>query len=154
MKVLVLYFTRTGHTLEAATATARGIEAAGAQADLVAVGDFDPAKIANYDAVIVGSPCWSGMFGSGIAKPIAQALHKLSSQALSGKRCGGIAVNAAAGAQTTVKSIGEILRQKGCTDYRPGPIAAAGAPMSLWKGPAVKPADEESFKNFGSEFVK
>jgi menaquinone-dependent protoporphyrinogen IX oxidase len=35
MKVLILCFTKTGHTLEAANATAEGIRSVGSEADLL-----------------------------------------------------------------------------------------------------------------------
>lgn len=57
MKVLVLYHTKTGHTLEAANATANGIRDAGSEVDVVAVKGFDASRISDYDALIVGSPC-------------------------------------------------------------------------------------------------
>jgi len=155
MKVLILYFTKTGHTLEAANATADGIRAAGSEVDLVTVKDFDAAELADYDALIVGSPCWNGVAsGSGVAKPVSQALDTLAPRSLQGKRCGGISVHAFIGGENTVRTIGSILTQKGCGDYRPGPVAKAGVPVSLWKGPAVSPEDEDLFRAFGTEFVK
>jgi flavodoxin len=153
MKVLILYFTRTGHTLEAVSAIAKGIYSAGSQADLIEVRDFSAAKLANYDALIVGSPCWGGSLGAGVAKPIVKALNSLKPEALQGKKCSGISVYAWKGANNTVKDLGKILRQKGCQDYIPGPITRAGVPFSLWKGPAVSPEDEEHFRAFGVDFV-
>lgn len=155
MKVLILYFTKTGHTLEAANATAEGIRSAGSEVDLVPIKDFNAVELAYYDALIVGSPCWNGAISSsGVAKPITQALNTLTPETLKGKRCGGISVNASMGGENTVKTMGKILAQKGCEDYRPGPVAKAGVPLSLWKGPSVTPKDEELFKAFGTEFVE
>ena len=124
MNVLVLYYTRTGHTLEAARAAAEGIRSAGSEADLVASGDFDAAALTTCDALIVASPCWAGSFGRPMFAPsISRALRALASDALQGKRCAGIAVHAAYGAENTVKAIGDLLAEKGCADYRPGPVA-------------------------------
>jgi multimeric flavodoxin WrbA len=154
MKVLVLYFTKTGHTLEAANATAEGIRAAGSEADLVTAQAFDPAQLAGYDALIVASPCWAGSVGRPmLAKPIERALAALATDALRDKRCGGISVHSGVGGENTVQLIGEMLAQKGCTDFRPGPAARAGAPFSLWKGPSVSPQDEARFKAYGTAFV-
>jgi len=155
MKTLILYFTKSGHTLEAADATAAGIRSAGSEVNLVSANGFRTTELANYDALIVGSPCWGGTInGSGVAKPVVQALNALPPESLKGKRCAGISVCAVMGAETTVKAIGEMLVQKGCEDYRDGPIAKAGVPLSLWKGPAVSPEDEVLFKAFGAGFVK
>ncbi len=57
------------------------------------------------------------------------------------------------GGENTVKSLGKLLSQKGCEDYRTGPVAKAGTALSLLKGPAVKDKDEELFKAFGAGFV-
>jgi flavodoxin len=154
MKVLVLYFTKTGHTLEAANATAEGIRASGSEADLIAAQDFDAAQLAGYDALIVASPCWAGSAGVPmLPRPLDRALAALSVEALRGVRCGGISVHSGIGGEKTVEQIGETLAQKGNTDYRPGPAARAGVPLSLWKGPSVKPEDEARFKAYGTAFV-
>ena len=46
------------------------------------------------------------------------------------------------------------MSQKGCEDYRPGPVARAGVPFSVWKGPSVGARDAEIFKAYGAEFVR
>ena len=156
MKVLILYYTKTGHTLEAANATAEGIRATGSEVDLVTVKDFAAHQLADYDALIIGSPCWRGAISKkgGIAGAVEKALKSLEPGILKGKRCGGISVHAAAGGENTVKNIGIRLGEKGCEDYRPGPAAAAGVALSLWKGRSVSAEDQERFRAFGSEFVK
>ena len=154
MKTMILYYSKTGHTLEAVNATAEGIRSAGAEVDLVTVSDFRPAALADYDALIVGSPCWAGSVTSGgLAKPIVKALGSLPPGCLLGKRCGGISVHAKMGGETTVTTLGRLLAEKGCKDYRPGPVAKAGSPFSLWKGRSVSTQDEERFKVFGTDFV-
>ena len=52
----------------------------------------------------------------------------------------------------SVNRLRDLLSKKGCKDYRPGPVAKAGVPFSLWKGPSVGPQDEERFKAYGAEF--
>ena len=69
------------------------------------------------------------------------------------KLCGGISVHSGAGGENTVRHLGEILAQKGNTDYRLGPAARAGVPFSLWKGPSVSAQDEARFKAYGMAFV-
>ena len=154
MKVLILYFTKTGHTLEAVNATAEGIRAAGSEADLVTAQGFDVAQLAGYDALIVASPCWAGSVGMPmLAPPIERAMVALPADAVRDLRCGGISVHSGVGGEKTVEHIGERLAQKGNTDYRPGPAARAGVPLSLWVGPSVKPEDEMAFKAYGTAFV-
>jgi multimeric flavodoxin WrbA len=154
MKILILYYSKTGHTLEAVNATAEGIRAAGSNADIVEVNDFEVAAVAGYEGIILASPCWSGSVSPwGVALPVLRALRGLQPGSLRGKRCGGISVHSKTGGKTTVRHLGKLLFQKGCEDYRPGPAAKAGAPFSLWKGPSVGARDEERFKNYGAEFV-
>ena len=155
MKVLILYYTKTGHTLEAANATAAGIRSAGSEADLVTVKNFRPQTIADYDALIVGSPCWAGSITpGGVAKPVLRTLAFLPSDSLKGKRCGGISVHSGTGGETTVRTIGRLLTEKGSEDYRHGPAARAGVPFSLWKGPSVAAEGEERFRAYGAHFVE
>ena len=154
MKVLVLYYTKTGHTLEAAKATAEGIRSAGSEADLVPVEDFDVTQLSGCDALVVGCPCWAGITGRAVLPPsMERALNALPEGMLVGKRCGGVSVHSGTGAEATVRHIGEVLAQKGCEDYRPGPVARAGVPFSLWVGPAVSPEDESQFRAYGTAFV-
>ena len=154
MKIMVLYYSKTGHTLEAATATASGIRRAGSEADLVAVNNFRAAAVADCDGLILGSPCWAGSItAGGVAVPVHRALDSLPPDCLKGKRCGGISVHSKMGGKSTVKTLGRLLSRKGCEDYRPGPVAQAGVPFSLWKGPSVAARDEERFKDYGAAFV-
>lgn len=156
MRVLILYFTKTGHTLEAAHATAEGIKASGGEVKLVNIKDFSANMLEEFDAFIVASPCWGGSVHrqEGIAWPLKKVLKSLGPGILKGKICGGISVHSGAGAEVTVKNIGKILLEKGCQEYVPGPVAVAGVPFSLWKGPSVSGEDIKKFKNFGSELLK
>jgi flavodoxin len=155
MKILILYYTKTGHTLEAADATAEGIRSAGSEVDLVPAQEFDAAKITDYEALIVANPCWAGSAGRMLLpKPVERALASMGTDDLAGKRCGGISVHSGIGGEVTVEHIGEILKGKGCTDYRQGPVARAGVPFSLWKGPSVQPEDEARYAAFGAAFVE
>ncbi len=154
MKILILYYSKTGHTLEAANATVEGIQSAGSEADLVVVNDFGAATVADYEGLIIGSPCWAGSITrGGVAKPVRKALDLLPQNGVKGKRCGGVSVHAGYGGKTTVGTLGRLVSEKGCEDYRPGPAAKAGVPFSLWKGPSVGTQDEERFKIYGAEFV-
>jgi flavodoxin len=151
MNVLILYHTKTGHTLEAANAVAEGIRSAGSEANLVPVSEFIAADSASYDALIVGSPCWWGSVVGGIATPVQKALDALGG--LEGKRCGALSVCAFMGAEGTVTALGDLLKRRGCREFKPGPTARAGVPLSLVKGPSVKDADRERFRAYGAGFV-
>ena len=116
MNALLLYHTKTGHTLEAANAIVQGIQSAGGSVTLVLAKDFTPQTINQYDVLIVGSPCWGGSIANGISTPIADAINKITNE-VTGKLCAGFSVNAGYGGESTVQSLGERLKAKGCADY-------------------------------------
>ncbi len=154
MKLLILYHSKTGHTLEAVNAVAEGIRSAGSTVDLVAVSDFQAASVSDYDGLIAGSPCWAGSItGKGVAGPVSRALNSLPTECLKGKRCGGLSVHAKAGGKNTVMALGKLLSLKGCTDYRPGPVAQAGTPFSVLKGASVSSEAEAIFNAYGATFI-
>ena len=153
MKVMMVYHTKTGHTLEAANALAEGIRSAGSEADLVTAKQFSAGQVAGYDALIAGSPCWFGSVVGGIAAPLQAALERLDAGALQGKKCAAISVGSFGGAKGTVAAMGAILQQKGCAEFIPGPTARAGVPLSVVKGPSVSAKDEDVFRAFGAQFV-
>jgi flavodoxin len=153
MRALLLYHTKTGHTLEAAEAIAKGITSAGSMVQLVPAKEFLPSQMADYNMLIVGSPCWGGSMGAGISGPIQKALNGLSTE-VKGKTCAGFSVNGGKGGLNTVRAMGAILNGKGCAKYISGPVAKAGAPLSLWKGPAVTEKDLLGYETFGIELAK
>lgn len=154
MNAIILYYSKTGHTLDAANAVAEGIRGVGGRVDVVSVYDFQAVGLLDYDALIVGSPCWAGSFLPGVAKPIMRIMDALSQWAVQGMVCGGFSVHSQLGGENTVRMIGGILKNKGCCTYYRGPATKAGAPMSLWTGPAVRPSDIERFRSFGVDFVR
>ncbi len=154
MKVLIVYHSKTGHTLEAVQAVADGIHSAGSEAVITTAKDFNTSTIGEYDALLLASPCWAGSItGAGIAGPVKNVVALLPDESLAAKRCGGISICAYIGGANTVRAFHAILAEKGCKDYRPGPDARAGVPFSIVKGPAVKEEDKERFRAYGVQFV-
>jgi len=153
MHALLVYHSKTGHTLEAANAIAAGITAAGGSVDVEPAKNFQPSQLANHDMLIVGSPCWGGSMGPGISKPIQKVLNAVHDE-LKGKPCAGFAVYAGAGGENTVRSMGEMAAQKGCAHYFSGPAAKAGTALSIFKGPPVSQADLQKYQAFGAELAK
>jgi flavodoxin len=149
----LLYYSKTGHTLEAANAIVQGIQSAGGSVTLVLAKDFTPQTINQYDVLIVGSPCWGGSIAGGISTPVSEAINKITNE-VRGKLCAGFSVNAGYGGESTVKSIGEFLKAKGCADYVAGPVAKAGVAFSFWVGSPVKPEDLARYRAFGEDLVK
>ena len=78
MKIMISYYSKTGHTLEGAIAVAEGIRKSGSEAELVPVSDFQADALQDVDGLILGSPCWAGsLTGAGIAGPLLQTVKPL-----------------------------------------------------------------------------
>jgi flavodoxin len=154
MKVLVLYYSKTGHTLEAVNPMVEGIKSAGSEVTVVTTKEFKSSMIEDHDALIVGSPCWGGVIAKdAAAKPIVKMLQELPEECLKHKKCGGFAVHAFAGGKNTLAHIRKLLSSKGCDNYKDSPVGKAGTAGSVTKGKSLSGADEDSFKAFGAAFV-
>ena len=55
-KIAVIYWSQTGNTEAMANAVAEGIQAAGAEAQLIAAGDFNADAAGGFDAFAFGCP--------------------------------------------------------------------------------------------------
>lgn len=154
MNTLILYHTKTGHTLEAINPVVEGIKEAGGHTKVVLAEEFENEMIHDFDSLIIASPCWAGSSGiTGVAFPLVNVLKKLPKESLKDKLCGGIALHARFGGDGTIQHIKKLLSKKGCENFKAAPIIKAGVLMSLYKGPSVKKTDEEVLKSFGKEFV-
>lgn len=155
MKMLIIYHTKTGHTLEAIKPFSDVAKSLGVQVDIVLAKKFKPETIAQYDAFVVGTPCWGGSSGmTGVATPIIKVLKKLPENSLIDKLCGGIAVHAKYGGAATLSHLEKLMEKKGCTELKKAPIAKAGVLTSIVKGKSVSKADEDVLREFGQEFIR
>ncbi len=155
MKVAILYYSKTGHTLEAAKAIAEGIKEQKSEVDLINVNNLEISILKIYDAFIVGSPCWAGSLSkNAVAGPIKKAFKKIPDNLFKSKLCGVYSIFAAKGGENTISKLNQLLKSKGCTDVIEGPIAKAGTPFSVTKGSSITKEDLELFKNFGKTFVQ
>lgn len=153
MKTLILYYTKTGHTLEAINPIVLSIKAAGGEAKVVLDKDFENKMINDYESLIVASPCWGGCSGiMGVAKPLVSILKNLPPESLKGKFCGGVAIHAKYGGESTLNHLKKLLSRKGCESFKPSPVIKAGTLLSLFKGPSVSKTDEERLKSYGKDF--
>jgi len=155
MNTLILYHTKTGHTLEAIKPVEEGIRKAGGFVKTVLAEKFKVETIQNFDSLIIASPCWAGSSGiTGVAFPLVNVLKKLPENSLKNKYCGGIAIHARFGGEGTLKHIEKLLIKKGCNKFKPAPIIKAGVLMSLYKGPSVKKKDEILLEQFGFNYAQ
>jgi len=109
-RVLIVYYSRSGSTGQMAEEVAAGArEVKGAQVELKKVAEVDPKGLADYDALIVGSPTYYGLMAAEIKKMFDEsvAIHGQ----LEGKVGGAFtsAANLAGGNETTILSILEAM---------------------------------------------
>jgi len=132
MRTLVIYHTKTGHTLEAINPMVEGLKLKGAEVTVRLAADFQPHMLTRYDSFIVATPCWGGSTGlSGVATPLIKVINSLEDNALKGKKCGGVAIHASTGGQTTLGQLEKLLARKGCETLIKAPVVKAGVPFSL-----------------------
>jgi NAD(P)H dehydrogenase (quinone) len=68
LKVIIIYYSRTGNTAKMAHAVAQGIEKEGLSAQVKKVEDASPADLLKYDAIVIGSPTYYGTMAAEIKK--------------------------------------------------------------------------------------
>lgn len=155
MKVGILYYSKTGHTLAAAKAIAEGIKEEGSQVDIINANTLEIAILKIYDGIIFGSPCWGGCItNNGVATPITKALNKLEKNSLKDTIAGVYTIYAIKGGEKTNKTLVNIIAKKGCKKIMEGPIVKAGAVLSIGKGSSISDQDIQLLKHFGQSFVK
>jgi NAD(P)H dehydrogenase (quinone) len=126
-KVLVLYYSSYGHIEAMANAVAEGVRAAGAQADIKRVPELTPKEVAEkahykldqpapiakvedlaeYDAIVIGTPTRFGRMSSQMANFLDQAGGLWSRGAFNGKVGGAFTSSATqhGGQETTLFSV-------------------------------------------------
>ena len=137
-KMLVCYYSKTQHTAHLAEAVAEGARrVAGVTVDVKAVHQVPAEELADYDAIVIGSPTYYGT----MAGPIKQLLDE--SVALHGKLKGKVggafasSGNIAGGGETTILSILQGLLIHG--------MVVQGSPKGDHYGPvAIGQADDRA----------
>jgi NAD(P)H dehydrogenase (quinone) len=105
VRMLVSYYSRSGHTKSMAEAIAEAAKGAGAHVDLQNVEQVDVKTLVEYDCIVVGSPTYYGL----MAAPVKEFFDKSVKVhgKLNGRLGGGFASSGlrAGGNETTVMSI-------------------------------------------------
>ena len=156
MRACVIYYTKTGHTRDAAHYVAEGLRREGWTADVLSVGELDVASLRTYDAVMFGSPCRAGSLRlpEGVAGPAKGLLRRLPADGLRGKAVGAFSVHNRFGGDRTVSSIERRLAALGGNVVAPGLAVRGGAPLSLWRGPDIGPKDAERLRELGAAVAR
>jgi menaquinone-dependent protoporphyrinogen IX oxidase len=156
MRAIILYYSKTGHTRDAAEDIAEGLRAGGVETDLAEIRQ-GARGLETYDIVVIGSPCHAGSMralSSGVAQPVQNFLASFQPGSLRGKRVGVFSVQSGYGADQTMWSLERIARQLGAEQVERGPVVSAGVPLSLWRGPDASPEDREKLRAFGRRLAQ
>ncbi|HIH36758.1 MAG TPA: flavodoxin family protein [Methanocellales archaeon] len=74
MKILVTYYSKTGHTEELAKAVAEGVKDTGGVAVLKKVSEVDVEELPTYDGIIIGSPVYFGNMAAEVKRLIDDSI--------------------------------------------------------------------------------
>jgi flavodoxin len=154
MKALIVYHTKTGHTLDAANDVAKGLGQKGVEATVKKAVDVRPGDIKGYDIFVAGTPTYGNTRYNAPAKGVAQLLDSLEPSGLKGKYAGSFTVFAGMGGPKVVEAVDGILSRLGATVVAGGPAVKAGAPLSLWKGPSASDEDVKRCVDFGVKMAE
>lgn len=148
-KALVVYHTKTGHTAEAAEAVARGLESRRVAATVKRVSEVDPAEVADYSLIAVGSPTRAAK----PARVMKKFLRGLDRKALKGKTATTFSAYAGFRGKATLRRMKKLLKKKKAKVV-PGVAVKAGVPFSLWKGPDASEKDIRRLEGLGAKLAK
>jgi len=129
MKVLIGYYSRTGHTKKMAEVISEGVRKAGLDVTVKRVNDIKPSELLNYQAIIFGSPTYYGLMAAEMKKLLDNSVRYHGR--LAGKVCGAFTSSGGIGCgnETTILSILETFLIHGmivigeADRYHYGPVA-------------------------------
>ncbi len=131
-KGIVLYYSRSGNTKEMAEIVAEAMNAAGLATECKSVEKTHPDDLPEYDAIVIGSPCYYGQ----MAAPVKHLIDELVGRhgQLNGKVGGAFAssANLGGGSETTVVGILQALLIAGMV-IQGDPQGSHYGPLSVGK---------------------
>jgi NAD(P)H dehydrogenase (quinone) len=131
-KGIVVYYSRSGNTKEMAEEIARAMNVAGLATECKAVDKVHPDDLPEYDAIVIGSPCYYGQ----MAGPIKQLIDDLVGRhgQLNGKIGGAFAssANIGGGSETTILGILQAMLIAGMV-VQGDPQGSHYGPLSIGK---------------------
>ena len=149
-KELIVYWSKTSHTKQAAEDIAMGLRAERVKVDVISLDDA--VSLSEYEVVVVGSPCYGGSFGrlsSGLAPVVKSFLEAFEAGSLDGKKAAAFSVFAGFGGGRTLDAIEKHLRRAGVGIIERGVAVKAGLPLSIGKGPDASESDREKLQELG-----
>jgi NAD(P)H dehydrogenase (quinone) len=131
-KGIVLYYSRSGNTKEMGEEIARAMNCAGLTTECKSVEKVHPEDLPEYDAIVIGSPCYYGQ----MAGPVKHLIDELVGRhgQLNGKVGGAFAssANVGGGSETTVMGILQAMLIAGMV-IQGDPQGSHYGPLSIGK---------------------
>jgi flavodoxin len=148
-KALIIYYTISGHTKKAAEDIGEGMRNKGIEVTIKSTVEFSPKDVEPHEIIVFGSPTHRLL----PAKKIRDTIEMLDKNSLKGKCVSSFTCMSMMGGDRTLKSLEEMLREKGVKKIIPGVVIRAGAPLSLVKGPNASPEDVKKCKALGESLA-
>ncbi len=106
---IVIYHSRSGNTKEMAETIARAMTASGVQTECKSVENVQPDNLPQYDAIVIGSPCYYGQMAASVKQLIDDLVGRHGQ--LNGKVGAAFAssANIGGGSETTIMGILEAM---------------------------------------------
>jgi flavodoxin len=149
-KALVVYYTKTGHTGEAAEAVARGLRESRVEVEVKTLDQVDPSDLEAYSIIAVGAPTWAAR----PARPMKKFLKGLDKKALKGKVAAPFTSYAGMRGKATLRRMRRLLRRRKAKKVLKGVAVKAGAPLSLWKGRSPSEEDLARLEELGRKLAR
>lgn len=154
MKALIIYYSKTGHTEQAALDIARGLESRDVECTVEAADNAGASvDVSGYGILAVGSPTYGNRRYRLPVRQVKEFIDSLPPGGLEGKTCGVFTVQAGWGGEKLVGAMERTIEKLGGHVVRGGPVVTAGVPLSLWKGPDASPSDVRNCEEFGEKLA-
>jgi len=149
MQALIVYYSLTGNTAQAAKYIAKGLEGENVGVTKLNAYKAKPEDFNNKDIVIIGSPTHV----SAPAMEIRRFLNTLPEKALANKKVAVFTTYSLWGGEAALSTIEEILRDKGATKIIPGLARRASILQNLWNVVTGSTETEEAWIAFGKQIA-
>ncbi len=145
MQALIVYYSLTGRTAQAAKYISKGLEEANVVVTRIKAHVAKPEDLANKDIIIIGTP----VHVSAPAIEVRRFLNKLPEKALEKKKVSFFASYFLSGQETALSTMEEVARDKGATKIIPGLARRSSVLRELWNMVTGSTEDEEAWVAFG-----
>jgi flavodoxin len=149
-KALIVYYTKTGHTADAAEAIARGLESSKVEATVKPISEVEKSELADYSMVALGSPTRGGR----PARKVKKFMKGLDKKALRKKTATTFTSYYKLNGRGTLRRLKRLLKRRKAKKIIRGVKFKAGAPLSLWSGKDIKEKDIARLEALGKKLAK